>query len=494
MKTRSSGILMHISSLPGRYGIGDFGQGAYDFVDFLVRAKQRYWQILPLGITGYGDSPYQSFSAFAGNPYFIDLDELINLGYLGPKDIKGSGLNNNPDKVDYNLLYKNKMELLRRAYNEGKEDLYEDLNQFFCDNYNWLREFVLFMSIKTKYKGASWQEWDMAYKDSKSDTVINFENDIKNRNEIYFWTFTQYFFFKQWHRLRKYANKKGVYIIGDLPIYVAEDSADVWANTEIFNLDDKLCPITVAGAPPDDCSVTGQLWGNPVYNWDVVEKRDYRWWVQRVKIAFDHFDALRIDHFRGFESYCEIDYGAKEVTDWKWVKGPGIKLFDAIKEKLGDLNIIAEDLGFITQEVEQLIEETGFPSMKVLQFAFNHKEDSNYLPHNYNKNCVVYTGTHDNPTIMGFIRDMPAKDFEYARKYLKLNKEEGYNWGFIRGAWSSTAYLAIAPMQDILGLDDRARMNIPSTASGNWTWRMNRDDLTEELAEKIKEITNIYRR
>lgn len=277
-------------------------------------------------------------------------------------------------------------------------------------------------------------------------------------------------------------------------MYVSEDSSDIWANPHLFNLDDSCCPITVAGVPPDICSCEGQLWGNPIYSWDVMEKQGYSWWIQRIKMSFELCDVLRIDHFRGFESYCEIEYGAKDATCGKWVKGPGIKLFNRIKEELGDLDIIVEDLGFITEEVERLMEETGFPGMKVLQYAFDPKGDGRYLPHSFDKNCVVYTGTHDNSTIMGFIEKMPSEDFQYAKKYLKLSEEEGFNWGFIRGAWGSTAHLAIAPMQDFLGLDDSARMNKPSSVCGNWTWRMNKSDLTDELAKRIGELTYIYRR
>ncbi len=493
MRKRASGILLHISSLPGDYGIGDFGKEAYNFIDFLVEAKQKYWQILPLGITGFGDSPYQSFSAFAGNPYFIDLDQLIELGYISKSKVKDFELGKDPTKVDYKLLYKNKIKILRIAYEAAKEKLWDDLELFYRNNYHcWLRDFSLFMSIKTKNNGIPWSDWDRHYKDSNSKEVIDFEKN--NKNEIYFWIFTQFFFFNQWKKLKNYANQKGVQIIGDLPIYVSEDSADVWANPELFNLDEELCPITIAGVPPDECSATGQLWGNPVYDWDEVEKRDYLWWVQRVKNSFELYDALRIDHFRGFESYCEFDYGAKDARNETWVKGPGLKLFDKIKEELGELNIIAEDLGYITEEVEQLIEETGFPSMKVIQFAFDPEKDSVYLPHNYTNNSVVYTGTHDNPTVLGLIEEMPEEEFQCAKRYLKLTEEEGYNWGFIRGAWSSPAYLAIAPMQDFLGLDNRARMNTPSTSEGNWTWRMEKDSLTEELVKKIRELTNIYRR
>lgn len=492
MRKRASGILLHISSLPGEYGIGDFGKEAYRFVNFLARAGLTYWQILPLGMTGFGDSPYQSFSAFAGNPYFIDIDQLIHLGYLSRDYVNKFKLGREASKVDYRLLYENKMEILRTAYRASKDELWDDLEAFCQENHSWVKDFALFMSLKAKHQGISWRDWDWAYKDAGSEKIIEFERD--NKDQVYFWVFTQYCFMKQWLRLKAYANKRGVYIIGDLPIYVAEDSADVWANPEIFKLDEDLCPITVAGVPPDQCCATGQLWGNPVYDWEAVEKRDYRWWVDRVRESFRLYDALRIDHFRGFESYCEIEYGAEEVTEWTWVKGPGIKLFNKIREKLGDLNIIAEDLGYITEEVDQLIEETGFPSMKVLQFAFNPDEDSNYLPHNYNKNCVVYTGTHDNATIVEFMEEMPGKDWEFAKSYLRLTREEGYNWGFIRGAWSSTAYLAIAPMQDFLGLGKEARMNLPSTTGNNWVWRMDKASLTRGLAEKIKELNIIYRR
>lgn len=277
-------------------------------------------------------------------------------------------------------------------------------------------------------------------------------------------------------------------------MYVSEDSSDVWANPHLFKLDEYLCPTAVAGVPPDICSCEGQLWGNPVYDWDTMEKQGYSWWIQRIKMSFELYDTLRIDHFRGFESYCEIKHGSKDAAAGEWVKGPGIKLFNRIKEELGDLDIIAEDLGYITKKVEKLMKETGFPGMKVLQYAFDSKRDSCYLPHNHDKNCVVYTGTHDNSTVLGFIEKMPREDFKYAEKYLRLSKEEGFNWGFIRGAWSSVAYLAIAPMQDFLGLGDSARMNRPSAVGGNWTWRMKKSCLTDELAEKIWELTDTYRR
>lgn len=491
-KERSSGILMHIPSLPSDYGIGDFGKEAYNFVDFLVKGKQKKWQVLPLGITGYGDSPYQSFSAFAGNPYFIDLNEFIEKGYLTLEDVRSFDLGEDPSKVDYNLLYKNKMEILIIAYRRAKNDINKELHEFYLENIEWLREFSLFMALKKHHNNRSWLFWDEEYREIDSKEVQDFEKE--NQDLIYFWIFTQYFFTKQWNRLKEYANENGVSIIGDLPIYIADDSSDVWANPELFKLSDNLFPRTVSGCPPDAFSEKGQLWGNPIYDWAAMEKDDYKWWIKRFEHSFELFDVLRIDHFRGFESYWEVKYGAEDAVTGEWIKGPGIKLFNKLKRELGDLNIIAEDLGFLTDDVKKLLEDSGFPGMKVLQFAFDSREESDYLPHNYDKNCVVYTGTHDNSTVMGWCSTVDKDDVDYATKYLKLNFDEGVNWGYIRGAWSSTAYLAITTMQDLLGLDDRARMNIPSTVGGNWTWRMKKTDITDEIAEKIADMTSIYRR
>lgn len=489
---RSSGILMHISSLPGEYGIGDFGKEAYNFVEFLAKAKQKNWQVLPLGITGFGDSPYQSFSAFAGNPYFIDFDEFIEKGYLRKDEIDNLDMGKDPKRVDYGLLYKNKMKLLKIAYRRAYPYIKEELYNFYTRNKSWLRKFALFMAIKEYHNNISWLFWDEKYRRINTEEVKNFEK--KNTDSIYFWIFTQYFFTEQWYRLKKYANGKGINIIGDLPIYVSEDSSDVWGNPELFYLDDNLIPITVSGCPPDAFSPKGQLWGNPIYDWDAMEKDEYSWWVKRFEYSLKIFDVLRIDHFRGFESYWEVKYGAKDAINGQWTKGPGMKLFNKLKEELGDMNIIAEDLGFLTEDVIKLIEESGFPGMKVLQFAFDSREESDYLPHNFNKNCVVYTGTHDNSTVVGWYTNTDKEDVNYAIEYLKLDSIEGVNWGFIRGAWSSTAYLAITTTQDLLGLDDSARMNIPSTVGGNWIWRMEKEDLTDEIASKLRNMTRIYRR
>ena len=483
---------MHISSLPGPYGIGDFGKSAYDFVDFLDRANQREWQILPLGITGYGDSPYQNFSAFAGNPYFIDLSELLEKGFIEKEELENLPLGEDPEKVDYGILYKNKMELLRRAYKRAYRIIGSDLKVFYEEEKRWLRDYALFMAIKADHKGISWLRWPVEYKDIQSEEVLEFEKS--HEKEMYFHVFIQYYFFKQWKKLKNYANDKNIRIIGDIPIYVAEDSSDVWGNSQLFKVDAEFVPITVAGCPPDAFSITGQLWGNPIYNWEVMEQEGYKWWVERIRASFEIYDMVRIDHFRGFEAYWEIKNGSENAVHGQWIKGPNMKLFKKIKEELGDLDIIAEDLGFLTEEVYELIEETGYPGMKVLQFAFDPREESDYLPHTYDRNAVVYTGTHDNETIMGWMRTVKSEDIIHAGKYLKLSYEEGINWGFIRGAYSSVANLCVIPMQDFLGLGNEARMNIPSTLGNNWIWRMKENELTDKLADKIAKLTRMYGR
>ncbi|HZJ99168.1 MAG TPA: 4-alpha-glucanotransferase [Tissierellaceae bacterium] len=490
MGKRSSGILMHISSLPGDYGIGDFGKEAYRFVDFLVKSKQRNWQILPLGVTGYGDSPYQCFSAFAGNPYFIDLNEMLINHFIDQEDLKKYYISDDDTKVNYSLLYKNKMKLLRIAYTNSKTQLFDELRYYYITNIDWLREFVLFMSIKAKHNNVSWYEWAPQYKVYNSEAVSSFEEE--NQDEIYFWVFTQYYFTRQWNRLKEYANAKGIKIIGDLPIYVSEDSSDLWSNPEYFQLDENLVPKTVAGVPPDGFTDTGQLWGNPIYEWEAMENDGYKWWLRRIEHSFKLYDTLRMDHFRGFESYWEVEYGSENAIRGKWVKGPGMKLFNKIKEELGELDIIVEDLGYSTPEVTKLVKDSGFPNMKVLQFAFNPYDESQHAPHSFDKNCVVYTSTHDNQTIIGWFDTLPKDIFQYSVKYLKLNYDEGLNWGVIRGAWASTANLAIATMQDFLGLDDKARMNVPGSLGDNWTWRLRKGQLTDDLAYRIRELTKMF--
>lgn len=486
---RGSGIIMHITSLPNKYGIGSFGEEAFKFVDFLKNASQKYWQVLPLGPTGYGDSPYQCFSAFAGNPYFIGLDILVKDGLLKLQDIENIDLGQEKERVDYYKIFKNKMEILKKAYKNNKESLEE----FKLENKKWIEDYGLFMALKNKFDLKAWYTWDKNIRFREKEAMDKYKKELED--EIGYWIFLQYVFHKQWGSLKEYANSNGIKIIGDIPIYVAGDSCDVWADHKMFLLDEERVPLRVAGCPPDYFSETGQLWGNPLYDWEYLDKNNYIWWINRIKTSFKLYDLVRIDHFRGFEAFWSIPYGDETAINGEWVKGPGVRLFNKIKEELGEVNIIAEDLGLLTQEVIDFLKETGFPGMKVLQFAFSKDYESQYVPHNHIKNCVVYTGTHDNDTFLGWFQDEKNKgDVEYAKEYLKLSEEEGYNWGFIRGAWSSVAVLAIAPMQDFLGLDNNYRMNKPSIAENNWRWRAREEQLNEDLEIKIKKLTELYRR
>lgn len=495
---RSAGVIMHIASLPGKFGIGTFGKEAYEYVEFLYKSGMRYWQILPLGQTGYGDSPYQSFSAFAGNPYFIDFDILKDEGILSKAEYINENYGDNEEYIDYGLLFNIKYIVLRRAYENFKKShnflLKEYFESFKEENNWWLDNYSLYMAIKGKFNLASWQEWDDDIKKRRPEAIELYRNELSD--EIEFWSFIQFLFFKQWNELKSYANEKGIKIIGDMPIYVAEDSADVWSNPEAYLIyEETLKPISIAGCPPDAFSETGQLWGNPLYDWNYMEKTGYKWWIKRVEESLKIYDVVRIDHFRGFESYWEIPYGDTTAINGEWVKGPGIKLFNAIKESLGEINVIAEDLGFLTNEVKEFLEETGFPGMKVLQFAFDEREESNYLPHTYTNNCIAYTGTHDNDTFRGWFELTGNKsDVKYCKEYLALTEEEGYNWGFIRGAWASVADVSIALMQDFLNLGNETRVNFPSTLGGNWKWRIKEGSYNTELADKIYKYTKMYGR
>lgn len=495
---RSAGVIMHIASLPGKFGIGTFGKEAYEYVEFLYKSGMRYWQILPLGQTGYGDSPYQSFSAFAGNPYFIDFDILKDEGILSKAEYINENYGDNEEYIDYGLLFNIKYIVLRRAYENFKKShnflLKEYFESFKEANNWWLDNYSLYMAVKGKFNLASWQEWDDDIKKRRPEAIELYRNELSD--EIEFWSFIQFLFFKQWNELKSYANEKGIKIIGDMPIYVAEDSADVWSNPEAYLIyEETLKPISIAGCPPDAFSETGQLWGNPLYDWNYMEKTGYKWWIKRVEESLKIYDVVRIDHFRGFESYWEIPYGDTTAINGEWVKGPGIKLFNAIKESLGEINVIAEDLGFLTNEVKEFLEETGFPGMKVLQFAFDEREESNYLPHTYTNNCIAYTGTHDNDTFRGWFELTGNKsDVKYCKEYLALTEEEGYNWGFIRGAWASVADVSIALMQDFLNLGNETRVNFPSTLGGNWKWRIKEGSYNTELADKIYKYTKMYGR
>lgn len=495
---RSAGVIMHIASLPGKFGIGTFGKEAYEYVEFLYKSGMRYWQILPLGQTGYGDSPYQSFSAFAGNPYFIDFDILKDEGILSKAEYINENYGDNEEYIDYGLLFNIKYIVLRRAYENFKKShnflLKEYFESFKEENNWWLDNYSLYMAVKGKFNLASWQEWDDDIKKRRPEAIELYRNELSD--EIEFWSFIQFLFFKQWNELKSYANEKGIKIIGDMPIYVAEDSADVWSNPEAYLIyEETLKPISIAGCPPDAFSEIGQLWGNPLYDWNYMEKTGYKWWIKRVEESLKLYDVVRIDHFRGFESYWEIPYGDTTAINGEWVKGPGIKLFNAIKESLGEINVIAEDLGFLTNEVKEFLEETGFPGMKVLQFAFDEREESNYLPHTYTNNCIAYTGTHDNDTFRGWFELTGNKsDVKYCKEYLALTEEEGYNWGFIRGAWASVADVSIALMQDFLNLGNETRVNFPSTLGGNWKWRIKEGSYNTELADKIYKYTKMYGR
>lgn len=492
MIKRSSGILMHITSLPGTYGIGTFGKEAYNFIDFLIKAGQKYWQILPLGPTGEGDSPYQSFSSFAGNPYFIDLDILNSDGILDKSVYENIDFGSNAEKVDYNKIFKNKMRVLRIAYENSIEKYDIFINKFREENKLWLEDYALYMALKSKFNLKPWQMWESDIKLRKKSAISHYKIELKH--EIEYWIFLQYEFFKQWAAVKNYANRNGIKIIGDIPIYAATDSVDTWANSDVFLLDKNKDPILVSGCPPDAFSKTGQLWGNPIYNWDYLESTGYRWWIERIRKNATLYDVTRIDHFRGFESFWQIPYGNDTAIDGKWVKGPGMKLFNAVKKELGKVNIIAEDLGYLTKDVINFRIATGYPGMKVLEFAFDTREQSDYLPHNYDKNCVVYIGTHDNEPIMGWFENASKKDVQFSKKYLKLNKKEGYNWGFIRAALSSVAKLSVIQIQDYLGLGSEARMNIPSTIGGNWQWRLKKEDINLKLTRKINRITKLYGR
>ncbi|WP_330583622.1 4-alpha-glucanotransferase [Geosporobacter ferrireducens] len=489
---RSSGILMHITSLPSPYGIGTLGKDAYEFVDFLERAGQKYWQLLPLGPTSFGDSPYQSFSSFAGNPYLIDLDLLVQEGLLRKADFQNTDFGSDREKVDFEKIYLQKLPILRKAYENSKKELADEIMSFLEDHRDWVEDYALYMAVKKHFGMKPWKDWNEDIKQREENALEAYRRLLAD--EIGYWFFLQYLFFKQWTALKTYANRKKIRIIGDIPIYVAEDSADAWANSELFHLDEYKNPIYIAGCPPDSFSEIGQLWGNPIYRWDLLEQRGYDWWIKRIEGNLKLYDVIRIDHFRGFESYWEIPYDSKTAATGRWVKGPGMKLFNAITAQLGAVDIIAEDLGFLTEEVLQFRTDSGYPGMKVLQFAFDTREESDYLPHNYDKNCVVYTGTHDNDTVIGWVRTANEKDVAYAADYFHLTEEEGYHWGFIRGAWSSVGRLAIAPLQDFLGLGSTHRMNIPSTIGGNWQWRVKKDYISEKLAEKICQLTRLYGR
>ena len=491
---RKSGVLMHISSLPSPHGIGSMGKPARDFVDFLDKAGQAYWQILPVCPTSYGDSPYQSFSTFAGNPYFIDLDELCKAGYLKRKEYAGIDWESEPDRVNYEALYNKRYVVLRKAAERFLENPEDGYKEFCHDNKSWIYDYALFMALKDANGGKSWLEWDEPLK-KRYDDAINIAKE-EHKEDINFWIIMQYFFFKQWNELRAYANEKNIEIIGDLPIYVALDSVDVWANPGLFQLDDNLNPTDVAGCPPDGFSATGQLWGNPLFRWDVMKADGYKWWIKRIDAACRIYNVLRIDHFRGFDEYYAIPYGESTAENGTWMPGPGMKLFQAIEKELGRPEIIAEDLGFLTESVLQMLKESGFPGMKVLQFAFDPSGESVYLPHRYSENCVVYTGTHDNDTTRGWYRTLDKESRDFAKEYMGVSRldDDTLTWDFMRLAMGSAAQLCVTPIQDILGIDGSGRINMPSTLGGNWTWQMEKGAFDKKIVHKLYRMTQLYGR
>jgi len=486
---------MHISSLPSPYGIGTFGRAAYDFVDQLVRAGQHYWQVLPLGPTSYGDSPYQSFSAFAGNPYFIDLDTLADEGLLDREWVASIRWNDNDCQVDYGTVFEQRFPVLRAAYSRAKEnwERMQALERFTAENADWLYDYALFMALKDENGGVAWDNWPYEVRMREEWALSSARERLSD--SMRFYQFLQYLFYQQWASLRAYANAREIKIVGDLPIYVPLDSADVWSAPEEFQLDEQRHPRCVAGVPPDYFSADGQLWGNPIYDWDHMKQTGYAWWMRRMHSASTLFDCVRIDHFRGLSSYWSVAADATTARGGEWVEGPGSDFVDLLKESFPTFEIIAEDLGFLTDEVRALLKGSGFPGMKVLQFAFDAREPSNYLPHTYGRHCVCYAGTHDNTTVASWFTEADPADAAFSVRYLGLNEQEGYVWGMLRGGMGSVADLFIAQVQDYLCLGKEARMNTPGTLGGNnWKWRLLPGEITGELIEKISIITKMYGR
>ncbi len=484
---------MPIFSLPSPYGIGTLGKAARDFVDFLSLAKQSWWQMLPVGPTSYGDSPYQTPCSLAGNPYFIDLDILCEDGLLLKSEIESLAWGDNPTQVDYGLLYQNRFTLLQKATDRGWDRDREEIDDFSKKNADWLFDYALFMALKRHFGMKSWLEWpDEDIRLRKSDAIKHYSEILQD--DIRLFTYIQFLFFKQWNALRGYAHEKGIGIIGDMPIYVALDSVDVWSSPESFLLDEKNIPLEVAGVPPDYFTADGQLWGNPLYDYEAMEKDGYSWWINRVRGAEKIYDVIRIDHFRGFESFWAVPYGETTAKNGRWVKGPGMSLVGTLKSSFPNIFFIAEDLGYPSPEVVKLLEDSGFPGMRLLEFAFDSRDTNSYRPHAYTPNSVCYAGTHDNYTLIGWFESIDNADLDMAVKYLGLNREEGYVWGVLRGGMSSVSDLFVAQMQDFLEMPNWARMNTPGTSSGNWLWRMLPDQITPTLTQRIADMTKLYDR
>ena len=494
---RSGGVLLHPSSLPGPYGIGDLGPQAYHFVDWLGSTGCKLWQILPLGPTGYGDSPYQCFSAFAGNPYLISFDGLIEDGLLMQDDFAVMPKFNS-SRVDFGQLIPWKLDLLQRAFSRlssGSKEFREEFEQFRIANASWLDDFALFMSLKEANGGGAWSGWPKSLRTREKSAIAKARQEYAESIQRY--SFYQFVFFRQWNKLRTYAHSKNIQIIGDIPIFIAYDSADAWGNPDLFFLDENGLPTVVAGVPPDYFSATGQLWGNPLYRWPVHKKSRYAWWLERFRSVLNFVDVVRLDHFRGFAGYYEIPYRAPTAETGQWMTGPGKDFFEMVSKKLsepdqGVLPIIAEDLGVITEDVVDLRDSFNLPGMKILQFGFVNPSDP-FLPHNYTSNCVAYTGTHDNDTALGWLKSAPEVERTFALRYLHSDGSD-FAWDLIRAVWSSVAVYAVAPMQDLLSLGTEARMNFPSRLGGNWEWRMDEDDMSNALAKRLREFNEMYLR
>ncbi|MDD6573207.1 MAG: 4-alpha-glucanotransferase [Thermoflexaceae bacterium] len=486
---RSSGVLLPISSIPSKYGIGAFSKEAYQFIDQLKEAGQTYWQILPLGPTSYGDSPYQSFSTFAGNPYFIDLEKLIEEGVLSEEECCACDFGDDPACVDYGKIYQERFRLLRKAYE--RSEIYKNpaFFEFVQENDFWLEDYALFMAVKNCFGGAAWNEWAEDIR-LRWGFALDYYRE-KYYYEIEFYKYLQFKFMEQWKDLKAYANTNGIYIIGDIPIYVAFDSSDAWANPQLFQFGSDNLPTAVAGCPPDAFSETGQLWGNPLYRWDYHKYTGYDWWTKRMAHCYKLYDVVRIDHFRGFDEYFSIPYGSDTAMNGHWEKGPGMDLFWTLERNLGKREVIAEDLGLMTPSVEQLVRDSGYPNMKVLEFAFEPGKETGYLPHEYDKNCVVYTGTHDNDTIVSWYKDLEKEEKSFLNEYMDNanTPNEEIHWDMIKLAMMSTANVCIIPMQDYLGLGNEARINRPSTLGINWKWRLKDGEITKELMAKIRKLT-----
>ena len=497
---RTSGVLLSVTSLPSKYGIGCFDQAAYDFVDWLEKAGQKYWQILPLGATSHSgafDSPYQAYSAFAGNPYFISLDALVEEGVLTVAECEGVNFGTDPQHVDYQALFENRLSLLHKAYERSQIHLNGDYQNFCKENFWWLDDYALFMAVKDFFGGASWNQWPNDIRMHYSFALDYYREKLYF--DVEFQKYLQFKFYEQWSALKKYANDKDIQIVGDMPIYVSPDGSDIWAQPEMFQLDENNMPTQIAGCPPDGFSADGQVWGNPLYRWDYHKATGYHWWITRMWYSYKLYDVVRIDHFRGFDEYFAIPATSNSAKDGHWEKGPGMDLFNTLRNALGERGVIAEDLGLMTEGVRRLVKDSGFPNMKVLQFAFD-KEDigggNDYLPHNYNQNCVVYTGTHDNETISGWFLGLGKEDRDFVRDYMG-DHDTANKWMYknlIAMAMRTTAKMCIIPAQDWLGLDNSSRMNTPGTVDANWSWRLCPGQITDELAEEVLIITKRFGR